>query len=123
MPLRDPKTGRFKASSGTYIDSKGYLAISAGPLRGMRVHRLVALAKYGKRALDKDVVVHHEDNDKTNPHPDNLKLMDVAEHNALSAKQYWFLKTHVWPLEQEEWDDYFSDGGGNKTPHSPDIAH
>jgi hypothetical protein len=115
MRKRNPKTGRFEPESGTYVDSKGYLAISAGPLRGMRVHKLVALAKFGKRALARDIVVHHKDGDKTNPHPNNLQLMTESEHNAVSAKQYWYLKTHVWPAEKEEWDNYFTEHGHNPT--------
>lgn len=31
-----------KFTGGVKIDSKGYLTITAGPLRGVRVHRLVA---------------------------------------------------------------------------------
>ena len=30
-----------KRKDGTKVDSKGYLTITAGPLRGVRVHRLV----------------------------------------------------------------------------------
>lgn len=99
--------GRFALDSGTYVDSKGYLAICAGPLRGMRLHKLVALAKFGEAALDPHNVVHHRDGDKTNPHPDNLELMKAPIHNAVSARQYHYLKTHVWPREKEQWDEYF----------------
>ncbi len=101
--------GQFDLGDGTYIDSKGYLAICAGPLRGMRVHKLVALAKFGQAALDPKNHVHHKDGDKTNPHPDNLELMLAPVHNAVSAKQYHYLKTHVWPKEKALWDAYFAE--------------
>ena len=58
---------------GIKVDSKGYLTITAGPLRGVRVHRLVAAAKLG-RPLKKDEDVHHKDGDRTNNSPDNLEL-------------------------------------------------
>lgn len=106
MTKRKPN-GQFDLGDGTYVDSKGYLAICAGPLRGMRLHKLVALAKFGEVALDPHNVVHHRDGDKTNPHPDNLELMKAPIHNAVSARQYWYLKTHVWPKEKEERDAYF----------------
>lgn len=95
---------------GTYVDSKGYPTICAGPLRGMRLHVLVAIAKYGPKAVfQKDRVIHHRDNNKLNPHPDNLELMTEREHNSISAKQYWFLKTHIWPKEKQIWDEYFDE--------------
>lgn len=75
-------------SNGTYVDDKGYLRISAGPLRGTRVHTLVAMAKLGRK-LRHDEAVHHKDGNKLNPHPDNLEIMHLREHNALSIRQYW----------------------------------
>lgn len=110
MKQRRRKDGRFAKVDGTYVDSRGYLTICAGPLRGMRVHRLVALAKYGAHAVQKrDVVIHHIDGDKENPHPDNLELMTEREHNSVSAKQYWYLKKHVWPVEKAQFDAYFAE--------------
>lgn len=95
---------------GTYVDSEGYIAICAGPLRGMRLHVLVAIAKFGAAKVSrKDRVVHHKDGNKLNPHPDNLELKTESEHNAVSAKQYWYLKKYVWPKEKEEWDTYFQE--------------
>jgi hypothetical protein len=105
--------GRFDMDWGTHIDSKGYPCISAGPLRGWRVHKLVALAKFGKAALDPKNVIHHKDGNKQNPHPDNLELKTPSEHNALTASQYHYLKTNVWPKEKAEWEAYFAEANGN----------
>jgi hypothetical protein len=106
--------GYFEMDWGTYIDSKGYPTICAGPLRGTRVHRLIALAKFGEHAMSqKDAVVHHKDGNKLNCHPDNLELMTEREHNAVSAKQYHYLKTNVWPKEKTEWDAYFAEANGD----------
>ncbi len=111
MPKRDKKTGRFVAVSGMYITPKGYWRYSAGPHRGKYVHRVVAEKQLG-RPLRKDEVVHHRDGNRLNylDHWDgkpNLQIMDEREHNAVSAKQYWFLATFVWPREKQEWDKYF----------------
>ena len=103
-----------KRKDGTKIDSKGYLTITAGPLRGVRVHRLVAAAKLG-RPLTKDEDVHHIDGDKSNPHPDNLNVLGHSQHGAVSAKQHWYLKEHDIKLKNE-WDEWFESeavaGGG-----------
>jgi hypothetical protein len=111
MGKRKPN-GQFEMDDGTYVDSKGYLAICAGPLRGMRVHKLVALAKFGKDAIDPKNHVHHVDGDKANPHPDNLELMRAPIHNSVSARQYHYLKTNVWPKEKAEWEAYFREANG-----------
>lgn len=100
---------RFEMQDGSYVDSKGYPQISAGPLRGMRIHILVAIAKFGYKAVSaKDTIVHHKDENKLNPHPDNLELKTEREHNAVSAKQYWYLKNHIWPQEREAWESYMA---------------
>jgi hypothetical protein len=90
---------------GTSIDSKGYLKITAGPLRGVRVHRLVAAAKLG-RPLTRDEDVHHIDEDKLNVSPDNLKILGHREHGAVSTLQHWYLKEHGIKLESE-WNAFF----------------
>lgn len=53
-------------------DSKGYI----------REHRLVMEKKLG-RYLEPHEVPHHIDEDKLNNDPDNLELMDLAEHTSL----------------------------------------
>lgn len=108
-PKRDYKTGRFSPVCGAYIDDKGYPRISAGPLRGQRIHRIVASAKLG-RSLLKDEDVHHLDGNKLNFHPDNLKVIGHKEHGCVSAKQHFYLKQHDIHLEQE-WNEYL--GGGS----------
>ena len=95
--------GSFKG--GVKVDLKGYLSITAGPLRGVRVHRLVAAAKLG-RPLTKDEDVHHKDGDKQNCSPDNLTILGHAQHGAVSAKQHWYLKERDIKLESE-WDSWF----------------
>jgi hypothetical protein len=99
-----------KRGAGTKVDSKGYLTITAGPLRGVRVHRLVAAAKLG-RPLTKDEDVHHEDGDKLNVSPENLKVLGHREHGAVSAKQHWYLKQHDIKLKNE-WDEFFESEQG-----------
>lgn len=100
--------GKFqRTGDGIYVDSKGYLSITAGPQRGMRLHELVARAKWGDLMVDApDRVIHHRDGDKLNNDPNNLLLLREAEHNAVSAKQAWWFKTHDIKLK-ESWDGWF----------------
>lgn len=107
------KTGRFSVVAGFYVDSKGYWCFSAGELRGKRVHRHL-MEKHLGRKLRKDEHVHHRDGNKLNLglHADgnwNLQVMGEKEHNAVSARQYWYLKTYVWPKEKEAWDAYHAE--------------
>ena len=118
---RCSETGKFIKQEGMYIDSKGYWCYSAGEHRGKRVHR-VLMEKHLGRKLRKDEIVHHRDTNKLNfgDHWDgkwNLEIMGEAQHNAVSAKQYWFLKKFIWPRETQEWDEYhanvLADGGAD----------
>jgi len=106
-PERDPKTGRFKAICGAYIDDKGYIRISAGPQRGKRLHRLIAAAKVG-RPLTKDEDVHHADGNKLNNAPRNIHVEGHREHGCVSAKQHHVLKGLDISLKGE-WDAYFEE--------------
>ena len=90
---------------GTKVDSKGYLTITSGSLRGVRVHRLVAAAKIG-RPLKKDEDVHHRDGNKLNVHPDYLEVLGHAQHGAVSAKQHWYAKQNDIDLKSD-WDAFF----------------
>ncbi len=90
---------------GTYKDDRGYLRISAGPLRGQRVHVIVAEAKLGRK-LKKDEIVHHLNGDKLDCRPENLAVLGEKNHNAVSAKQYWFLK-RLNLIEEKMWKEYF----------------
>lgn len=103
--MKRDKNGRFKKERGKYIDSKGYWCFSAGIHRGKRVHR-VLMEKWIGRALRKDEVIHHADGNKLNNSRKNLVLMSEKEHNAVSAKQRWFLKTHDISAKKE-WDAWF----------------
>ena len=40
----------------------------------LKVHRII-YAKFGKKKLDKDLVVHHKDGNSLNNHIDNLELV------------------------------------------------
>lgn len=79
----------------------GYLKITAGPLRDKLVHVIVAEAKLG-RALRKDEHVHHKDGDVRNPHPNNLLVLGESIHNAVSNRQYWYLK-QKYAREEAAW--------------------
>ena len=92
---------------GTYKDDRGYLRISAGPLRGKRVHVIVAEAKLGRK-LKKDEIVHHIDGDKSNPSPENLQVLTENDHNAVSSKQYWFLKK-LNRMEEKLWKEFHAE--------------
>ena len=109
--MKRDASGRFAIEVGKYIDDKGYWRYSGGPNRGNRVHRVMMEIRLGRK-LRKDEHVHHRDGDKLNNwlHADgkpNLEVLGEREHNAVSSKQYWYLKTNVWPKERDEWEDYF----------------
>lgn len=95
---------------GSHLHSKGYPRISAGPLRGQYVHRIVAEAKMG-RPLRSDEDVHHRDGDRTNCHPDNLEILGHREHGFVSARQHFYMTNIINPREKREWDDYFAEHG------------
>lgn len=105
--MRRDKKGRFAVKSFCYIDDKGYPRIGAGPLRGQRLHRIIAAAKIG-RPLNPDEDVHHLDGQKLNIAPDNLKVMGHREHSCVSAKQHHYLKEREIKLERE-WNDYHAE--------------
>ena len=71
---------------GRVVASNGYMLVHVGkdhPLADVRgyayEHRLVAEAALG-RPLAPGEVVHHRDHDKQNNHPDNLEVVNRAEH-------------------------------------------
>jgi len=83
----------------------GYLKITAGPLRNKLVHVLVAEAKIGRK-LRKDEHVHHKDGNVKNPAPDNLLVLGEDIHNAVSNRQYWYLK-NLYRREDAAWRAFF----------------
>lgn len=109
-PKRDRKTGRYRATRGAYIDDQGYIRISAGPQRGMRLHTLIAEAKLGRK-LKPDEDVDHDDQNKLNNDPANLIVRGHREHGAVSRKQAWYFREHDIKMKQE-WDEYHDSGGG-----------
>lgn len=95
----------------------GYPRMSCGPQRKKLVHILVAEGMLG-RPLHKDEIVHHKDGNTKNPHWTNLLVLDATTHNAVSNRQYWYLKQkfgreeaawraflEVTGKTYEEWED------------------
>lgn len=107
MTQRDA-SGKFVRKDGeqfgTYVDEKGYPRISAGPLKGVRVHTLVAQAMLG-RELNKDEDVHHKDENKLNCHWTNLEVIDHTEHGYKSAAQAQFMKRKE-AYEKQQWEEF-----------------
>ena len=82
-------SGRFKG--GVAVNNcRGvkYLRITAGPLRGVYVHTLVARAKLG-RELAENETVDHKDGDGLNPHPDNLEVVSQGENTRRANARRW----------------------------------
>jgi hypothetical protein len=75
--VRAEKHSRWKG--GVNVNSDGYLRISAGPLRGVYVHRLVLEAKLGRK-LEAEEEVHHINGDRLDCRPDNLEVAKVEDH-------------------------------------------
>ena len=93
-----------KFSGGVYEDDKGYLRISAGKHRGVRVATLVAEAMLGRK-LKPDEDVHHKDEDKLNPEWSNLEVLSHKEHGAVTRMQHQFLKRKE-KHDREQWESY-----------------
>lgn len=83
----------------------GYPRMSCGPQVNKFVHVLVAEAKLG-RPLRADEHVHHIDGDTKNPHPSNLIVIKDAVPNAISIRQYHYLKLK-YSREDAAWHAYF----------------
>ncbi len=78
--------------------------MSAGPLRGIRIHRIIAAAKLG-RPLTKDEDCHHRNGNKLDFSPDNILVMGHREHGCVSAKQHFVLEQKDIHLKSE-WDEF-----------------
>lgn len=85
--------------------------MSCGPQVDKFVHILVAEAMLGRK-LRRDEHVHHKDGDVKNPHWSNLLVMDATTHNAVSTRQYWYLK-QKYSREDAAWNAYFDVTGRN----------
>lgn len=89
----------------------GYPRITAGPQRFKFVHVLVAEAMLG-RELRKDEHVHHGDGNTKNPKWTNLLVVGKEIHNAISTRQYFYLK-QKFSREESAWKAYFDVTGEN----------
>lgn len=83
----------------------GYLKITSGPLRDKLVHVVVAEGMLGRK-LKKDEHVHHKDGNVKNPHWTNLLILAESIHNAVSTRQYWYLK-QKYAREEAAWRAFF----------------
>ena len=90
----------------TNKSTKGYPRITAGPLRGQYIHRVVAAAMLGRK-LRKDEQVDHRDHNRLNFSHTNLIIRGEADHGWVSAKQAWFMKQKDGKLKQE-WDEFMA---------------
>lgn len=83
----------------------GYPRMSCGPQVNKFVHVLVAEARLGRPLKDNEHV-HHKDGDTKNPHWTNLLVLKDEIHNAVSNRQYWYLK-QKYSREDAAWHAYF----------------
>lgn len=98
-----------KRGAGTTAKTtKGYLRITAGPCRNEYIHRIVAGALLG-RELKKDEQVHHRNNNKLDPRPDNLLILGQYDHGWVSAKQAYFMQHIKEVAEKNEWDEFMDE--------------
>lgn len=95
----------FKYGVSEEHKAGGYPRMSCGPCRDIFVHVLVAQGKLG-RPLRKNEHVHHKDGDTKNPHPDNLLVIGAEIHNAVSIRQYHYLK-QKFAREDAAWKAFF----------------
>jgi HNH endonuclease len=92
----------------THKTTKGYLRITAGPLRHQYVHRIVAAAWLG-RELKRDEQVHHRNNNKLDPRHQNLLIVGEKDHGWVSTLQAYYM-THIKePAAKAEWDEFMDE--------------
>lgn len=95
-----------KFKHGTTIHQNGgYPKLSVGPQRYRYVHILVAEGML-QRPLNPDERVHHADGDTKNPKWENLIVLGKKIHNAVSNRQYYYLK-QKYSSERAAWWAYF----------------
>lgn len=86
-----------------------YLRISAGPLRGEYVHRLIAMAMLG-RELRPGEEVDHKDTDSLNPHPKNIRVFTAVGHGRVTANAQQVPEDVQVILDGEQWWKEHHDG-------------
>lgn len=91
-------------NGATVKTTKRYPRITAGPLRNLYLHRVVAAALVG-RALTKDEEVHHKDGNRLNFWFSNLMVVGEKDHGWVSAKQAWFMRERD-SREKKQWDTF-----------------
>lgn len=72
------------------VNSDGYLQITAGPQRGIYVHRLVMEAKLGRKLRPDEEVHHNPNHDPLDCRPENLHVATVEQHRSfLNGRPQW----------------------------------
>jgi hypothetical protein len=93
MPRSQPGALNGRWKGGVRVNQDGYLEITAGPLCGTFVHRLVMEAKLGRK-LEADEEVHHLNGNRLDARPENLKVVEVEEHRPfLNGRPNWRKRT------------------------------
>jgi len=81
-----------ETNGNTYLSKHGYIVVKVGRRKRQYEHVLVAEKALGRK-LDKGMVVHHINCDKTDNRPDNLLICSISYHLALHARmrrdEYW----------------------------------
>lgn len=111
----------FKGGTSRHSNG-GYLKITAGPCRNRLVHVMIAEGMLGRK-LRKDEHVHHKDGDVKHCEWTNLLVLDVTVHNAVSNRQYWYLK-QKFSREDAAWKAYFDVTGkdvNHETLQMPEL--
>lgn len=115
-----------KWKGGVGLNEKGYLRITAGPLRNIFVHRLIGEALAG-RPLREDEEVHHIDGDRLNCHPSNLEVMPGHRHDAIErARQKLRAKQEKQRASRESINaisEYLAPPHASSHPPNSDRCH
>lgn len=72
-------------ANGVSLKPNGYYEITRGKNKGRSVHVVIMESLIGRK-LNKDEVVHHKNECKTDNNISNLELMTRSEHSILHAK-------------------------------------